>query len=140
MLRHVSRKILRAGGDIIYGWAIWHVPGLYFEAEHHGVWGNRQGALLDVSPQLANASKILFLPDPDAIYDRHCFRLNIIRAVDETPLAVEFAALANERQALINTYRSAEYSIAMLSAADQIKLGLIDRRMKELWALARARP
>lgn len=133
---NVSRKILRAGGEVTYGWAIWHVPGLYFEAEHHGIWRNRQGALLDVSPQLANVSKILFLPDPDAIYDRQFFRPNIIKAVDETPVAVEFAALANDRNALINSYRSAEYSIAMLNSADQAKLGLIDRRMKELWALA----
>jgi hypothetical protein len=34
---NVVRKIERAGGKTIYGWAIWHVPGLYFEAEHHGV-------------------------------------------------------------------------------------------------------
>lgn len=136
---NVSRKIARAGGEVVYGWAIWHVPGLYFEAEHHGVWRKRQGALLDVSPQLANPPKILFLPDRDAVYDKQRFRPNIIKAVDETPLAVQFAALANDRYALINSYRTAEYSIAMLSGDDQIKLSLIDQRIKELLAFAGVR-
>lgn len=133
---NVSRKIARAGGSIAYGWAIWHVPSLYFEAEHHGVWRNRQGALLDVSPQLVEASKIVFLPDPDAVYDPVRFRPNVIQAVDDTPLAVEFAELANDRNALLNDYRALGQRVAMLSAADQTKLGAIDRRLRELWALA----
>ncbi len=66
---NVARKIGRAGGSIVHGWAIWTVPGFYHEAEHHGVWRKRTGELVDVSPQ-PNAPKcILFLPDEAAVYD-----------------------------------------------------------------------
>ena len=45
---NLARKVGRAGGEISYEWAIWHVPHLYFEAEHHGVWRSRQGAMINV--------------------------------------------------------------------------------------------
>lgn len=130
---NVARKVARAGGDIVYGWAIWHVPGLCYEAEHHGVWRNRQRALLDVSPQLGQVTKIMFLPDPDAVYDPVSFRPNLLKAVNDSLLAVEFVGLAAARNDLLNRYRS-EYRIAMLTPIDQDELGRIDRRMKEIWA------
>ena len=34
---NVARRVEEKGGLIAYGWAIWHMPGLYFEAEHHAV-------------------------------------------------------------------------------------------------------
>lgn len=136
---NVVRKIERAGGKTIYGWAIWHVPGLYFEAEHHGVWRNRQGALLDVSPQLGQVAKILFLPDPDAIYDPKQFRSNRLAPVDDSPLATEFVTLATARNQLLDAYRTGEYVVAMLSAADQAELNRIDRRLKDIWEAAAKR-
>ncbi|HKX77566.1 MAG TPA: hypothetical protein VJM34_03500 [Novosphingobium sp.] len=136
---NVARKIERAGGQTAFGWAVWHVPGLYFEAEHHGVWRNRQGALLDVSPQLGQAAKILFLPDPGALYDPRRFRSNILEPVDDSPVATEFVTLARARNALLDAYRTGEYMVAILSGADQAELDCIDRRLKVLWALAGVR-
>jgi hypothetical protein len=132
---NVARKVERAGGDIAYGWAIWHVPGLYYEAEHHGVWRNRQRALLDVSPQLDQVPKILFLSDSDAVYDPAAFRPNRFKAANDSALALEFVELARARNDLLNRYRS-EYTIAMLTPIDQDELGRIDQRMKEIWAEA----
>jgi hypothetical protein len=49
----------------VSGWAIWTVPGIYLEAEHHGVWQNKRGDLIDVSPQMNAGRRLLFLPDPN---------------------------------------------------------------------------
>lgn len=133
---NVARKIDRAGGTIAYGWAIWHIPGLYFEAEHHGVWRNRRGELVDVSPQLGNASKILFLPDASAVYDARQFRTNVIAPANDGALASEFVALARARNSILDRYRTGEYIAVSLSAADQAELDRITLRLNELWKLA----
>ncbi|MGE4304593.1 MAG: hypothetical protein AB7E24_11250 [Novosphingobium sp.] len=133
---NVTRKITRAGGTIAYGWAVWHIPGLYFEAEHHGVWCNRNGKLIDVSPQLGDVSKVLFLPDPTAVYDPSQFRSNVIAPVNDTPIATEFVAMAKARNAILDRYRTGEYIAVTLSAADQSALDTITRRLNELWKLA----
>lgn len=132
---NVARKIARAGGQTAYGWAIWHVPGLYFEAEHHGVWRNRQGALLDVSPQLEQVPRILFLPDTTAIYDPKNFRANIFKAANDGPLASEFVLLARARNDIINRYRNDEYVTVRISDADKMKIGCIDLRLQQLLSL-----
>lgn len=133
---NVHRKIERAGGQLAYGWAIWHVPGLHFEAEHHGVWKNRQGALLDVSPQLHRVPKILFLPDPEATYDPKNARSNIYKAANDSPTATEFVTLATRRQTIIQSYRTDEHIIAMLSDADQREVSHIDGRLRQLLVAA----
>lgn len=133
---NVARKISRAGGAVAYGWAIWHMPGLYFEAEHHGVWRKRNGELIDVSPQLGDVSKILFLPDAAAVYDPTRFRSNVIAAVEDTPIATEFVALAKARNTILDRYRTGEHIAVMLSAADQSTLDTITHRLNELWKLA----
>lgn len=130
---NVARKVARAGGAICYGWAIWHVAGLYFEAEHHGVWKNRQGALLDVSPQLGAVPKIVFLPDPEAVYDAKRFRPNILKAVDGSRLGQEFVRLSLERNAIVNRYRTNEYVLAMFNRTDQSAIGNIDGRLRAIW-------
>lgn len=133
---NVQRKIGRAGGTIAYGWAIWHIPGLYFEAEHHGVWRNRRGELLDVSPQLGNVSKILFLSDAGAAYDPTKFRSNVIAPVNDSAVANEFVAMAKARNSILDRYRTGEYIAVMLSAYDQANLERITGRLNGLWKLA----
>ena len=133
---NVGRKIGRAGGSIAYGWAIWHLPSLYFEAEHHGVWRNRQRKLVDVSPQFGGVSKILFLPDMMAVHDPNTFRTNRIAAVSAEPLPTELVALANARNALLDRYRSGRHTTVTLSVSDHLELGKITRRMGALMALA----
>ncbi|BBB13965.1 hypothetical protein SPYCA_3223 [Sphingopyxis sp. FD7] len=132
----MARKISRAGGSIAYGWAIWHIPGLYFEAEHHGVWRNRRGDLLDVSPQLGDVSEILFLPDSTAVYNPSQFRSNVITPANDTPVAIEFVAMAKARNAILDRYRTDEYIAVTLSAADQAALDAIKLRLSDLWKSA----
>ncbi|HTU10984.1 MAG TPA: hypothetical protein VMG08_08820 [Allosphingosinicella sp.] len=133
---NVARKIERAGGTIAYGWAIWHVPRLYFEAEHHGVWRNRQNVLVDVSPQIANARLILFLPDETATYNPTNHRSNVIAPAAQTTISQEIASLANERSRLIDSYRTNEHMAVTLSRQDQMKVDSITRRIAALLAQA----
>lgn len=135
---NVARKIERAGGEIVYGWAIWVVPGLYFEAEHHGIWGNRRGKLLDVSPQLRNAPKIVFLPDPDAIYDPQRYRSNVLKAAKGSAKATEFVELANARNALIDKYREGGTRFTDISPADQEEQRRLEQRLREIWLANRS--
>lgn len=73
---NVAQKVREKGGSTAYGWAIWHMPGLYFEAEHHAVWRNKLGNLIDVSPQMGGRKRLLFLSDESAIYDPYAVRPN----------------------------------------------------------------
>ncbi|NMN03805.1 MULTISPECIES: hypothetical protein [unclassified Novosphingobium] len=123
---NVSRKIAKSGGRVVYGWAIWHIPELYFEAEHHAVWQGRDGKLFDVSPQLGQVPKILFLPDSSAVYDPPNFRWNRFAADGESPQALEFVRLARRRLEIREPYHTQEFMIATLSDADAAELAVVD--------------
>lgn len=102
---NVAKKIDRSGGTIVYGWAIWHFRGAYFEAEHHGVWKRRTGELRDVSPQLNGYRKILFLPDIDAVFDPANVRPNQIASDGDDPRATDVARIFSERVAVLQACR-----------------------------------
>lgn len=63
---NVSDHVRSSGGSPVYGWTVWEWPGLYVEAEHHAVWRDDDGGLVDVTPKSNNEHRILFLPDPKA--------------------------------------------------------------------------
>lgn len=132
---NVSSKIARAGGSMVCGWAIWTVPGVCFEAEHHGTWRSRAGEIIDVTPQPNEARRILFLPDDAAPYDPQAHRSNIIRPVEGNPLAAEFVELANRRNAILDAYRAGGNRVALLTVSDQRDLDQIQVRMLRLWGL-----
>jgi hypothetical protein len=126
---NVARKVARAGGSIACGWAIWTTPGVYYEAEHHGVWRRRTGELVDVSPQPNLPKRILFLPDPAAVYDPVAYRNNVLVAASEDPAAAEFVALGNRRNEIHGAYRAGGNRLALFTISDQKELGLIEQRL-----------
>ena len=131
---NVARKVARAGGSVASGWAIWTTPGVYFEAEHHGVWRRRTGELVDVSPQPNLPKRILFLPDPAAIYDPLVHRTNVLVAASDGPAVVEFVALENRRNEIHGAYRAGGNRLALFTLSDQNELGLIETRLRALSA------
>lgn len=64
----VAYHIAQHGGQTVYGWAIWEVPGVYIEAEYHSVWQSPEGELLCLTPFPLSFESILFLPDPSRSY------------------------------------------------------------------------
>ena len=129
---NVEARIGRAGGATVFGWAIWHLRGAYYEAEHHGVWRKRSGELVDVSPQLNGYGKILFLPDETAVYDPARIRSNIIVAESDDPPAVELAAASRRRNEILDSYRMPGVSAAFLSPQDQTEHDLLLVRIQTL--------
>jgi len=133
---NVQRKIRRSGGTTAYGWAIWHIPGLYFEAEHHGVWRNKTGGLIDVSPQLGGRRRLLFLPDERAGYDSRYPRQNIMGPDGDSPEAHELAELGNRRHSVMMRCRVPGTAEIRLYDADQLELAQIDQRIQALLGVA----
>lgn len=88
---NVEAKVATAGGEILYGWTIWIWPNVFVEAEHHAVW--RQGdELVDVTPHVHGERRILFLPDPERIYDsvHHKRIINVKRSLGVISAAQAF--------------------------------------------------
>jgi hypothetical protein len=129
---NVERKVRKSGGSIVYGWAIWHLPSFYYEAEHHAVWRNKFGNLIDVSPQFGGRRRILFLPDESAVYDPMMPRQNILAPAGSSPEAIEMTSLGNQRHSVYMRCRVPGTAAIQLFDADQIELALIDDRIRTL--------
>ena len=73
-------QALNHGGGVIYGWALWEVGKDHYQAQHHAIWHNVGGDLLDVTPNAINSDNVLFMPDGRAPFDpfelRHPFSLD----------------------------------------------------------------
>lgn len=119
---NVARQISAMGGTAVPGWAIWNISGVYLEAEHHGVWRSPSGELVDVSPQLNGAVRILFLPDPDAPYDPLSYRSNFISAEPGSPDGPAIVALAKRRNQILDSYRARGVTVPNLSFRHQLEV------------------
>lgn len=128
---NVARRVEEKGGLIAYGWAIWHMPGLYFEAEHHAVWRNKLDNLIDVSPQMGGRKRLLFLPDDGAVYDPLATRQNIMAPDGDSERARRMTELGNRRHALLHRCRIPGTAEIRLYEHDQIELADIDRQIQE---------
>jgi hypothetical protein len=132
---NVARKVAKHGGKAAYGWAIWHVPGVYFEAEHHCVWQDKNGNLIDVSPQLNRAPLILFLTVPEAVYDPEAQRATFLQAESNDPETIEFVDLANERNVLLTRHHIDRQETVILDVSDQARFDQIMQRLDDLSAM-----
>lgn len=119
---NVARAVLARGGSTVYGWAIWHLKGAYFEAEHHGIWQKKSGDWLDVTPQVNGFRKIVFLPDPDAIYDPINFRLNVMQSVAGSAIGQKIVAASLRRNSILARYRAGGVRVATLSEEDNAEV------------------
>lgn len=133
---NVSAYVHGHGGSTAYGWAVWHFRGAFFEAEHHGVWSDPTGDLIDVTPQVNGYDRIVFLPDPPAEYDPVSFRSNRLQPEPGSRFGGRIVELARRRYALWDRYRAGGAKVAVLSPEDQLKLGVIDLELGPLLAAA----
>jgi hypothetical protein len=60
--------MLANGGEVVYGWALWHREAAYL-GQHHAVWRGGQGQLLDPTPNVVGDKHIIFMPDNRAPFD-----------------------------------------------------------------------
>jgi hypothetical protein len=66
---NVSSQVTDAGGLAVFGWSLYEWPGVLAEGEFHAIWRSPLGGLVDVSPQRGNDDNILFLPDPNRLFE-----------------------------------------------------------------------
>jgi len=92
---NVHRKIQSDGGTILHGWCIWEESTFFIEAEHHAIWVSPEGEKVDVTWQNTGERRILFLPDPEKVWNRILIP-NRRHALTDDPRLQEFLALADE--------------------------------------------
>lgn len=85
---NTEHKIQVAGGSKQYGWIIWEWAGVLIEAEFHSVWVSPEGNLVDVTPHVNGATRIVFLPDSKRVWDRKTVP-NVIQPLRADPLIRE---------------------------------------------------
>ena len=90
----VRKKVRTHGGSLVHGWRLLEVPGIFVEAEFHGVWLSPSGDYIDVTPSQPGNSQTLFLPDPEKVFDEVTFsrRDNIRLAIKNHPAVHAFLA------------------------------------------------
>ncbi|MEQ1137447.1 hypothetical protein [Acinetobacter seifertii] len=65
----VDQYVKEHGGERINGWSLWEQPSLYIEAEFHAIWKSPEGNYLDLNYRPQKTENILFLPQPDLLYE-----------------------------------------------------------------------
>jgi hypothetical protein len=67
--QNVATAVEMHGGQTVFGWAIWIWPSVWVKAEHHAVWQRADQTLVDMTPHINRAKRIIFLSDQEKIYD-----------------------------------------------------------------------
>jgi hypothetical protein len=112
---NVRAKVEVGGGRAVMGWALWEIPGLFIEAEHHAVWESPDGTLIDPSPQREGVIGMTFLPDASATEEGQR-RDNIRKPLTDNRLVHDFLRAAQARYKLMYTgSRAAQYGQVQLT-------------------------
>lgn len=127
---NVRDHVERAGGQIIYGWAIWIWPGAFVEAEHHSVWSDGEN-WHDITPRTDREQATLFLADPSTVYD---FETN--KRIDNRRIAISASpTVANMLKAVADRTRFfEENSKGLKFTFDRYEFEAIQRRVMECQA------
>ena len=134
---NVDRIVAKNGGSPVAGWALWHKPGIYYEAELHCVWRTPAGDVIDVSPQFLNPPHILFVADATVSLDPENPIANRFFAdsANAKPLALEYVRIAQQRGDIYNQHRVGFPDVIMLGADALAITTRIENRMLEIEAL-----
>lgn len=136
----VARQVERAGGETCYGWRIWELPWAYVEAEFHAVWRSPAGELVDITPTETGISRILFVPDPSAVYEGRQVK-NVRHALSANSLVEEFFRAADAEFEFWNRGLRADQNTCSLSPDEAAELQTIRRRHTDAFvALRRSLP
>jgi len=107
---NVDTYVKGHGGQRIFGRCIWQRANVLIEAEAHAVWKSPSGEIIDITPHIHEETSILFLADPEMIYNGNCIP-NIRKALTESSLVAEFIALFNERDRIAAETKESTYSL-----------------------------
>lgn len=99
---NVNNFIKENDGDIVYGWTIWLHPHCLLEAEFHGIYKDKIGNLVDITPHKNNLTQILFLEDSSLKYEGYSIN-NIRKNLSNSKLIDECIVAWNEIYNIQNT-------------------------------------
>lgn len=97
---NVQKMVRENGGQQVNGWAIWQWANVLVEAEAHSVWQSPKGRLVDITPHDNGETDILFLADPDMVYDNNTIA-SVRSALTSSPLVAELIQLMDERDRIM---------------------------------------
>lgn len=89
------------GGELVTGWAIWEWPGVFIEAEFHGVWRSPEGLCIDLTPRRAPYERTTFLPAQGKTFNARQVD-NIRRALVQDPDVKRYLFLHSQVFNLLN--------------------------------------
>ena len=110
----VAQRVEAKGGESVYGWAIWELPGKLIEAEFHAVWRRpTDGSLIDISLHQAPFEHITFIPDPQRQYEDRQVN-NIRKSLTDDPQIQQLIDMQDRIFEMLNSgSRSEQHSIEL---------------------------
>ena len=98
---NVEEQTRTCGGEIVFGWLLYEVVGLFVVGWHHAIWRALDGQLVDISPHPITgyaSGRTSFAEDPDQTYDISwpLGKPQVMLPLMEHPLLFDFARLQND--------------------------------------------
>ena len=84
---------------------------------------------MDVSPQINQARRILFLPDPNQVFEP---KKNLFDVASDDPEVHKFVQLARERYDIYHEYRKTGAREVYISDADRQRIFVIEEAMRQI--------
>jgi hypothetical protein len=125
---NIERVIEAHGGGIEYGWQLWEtLPGVMIEAEFHAVWIDAAGTRRDVTPKAFGITRIVFLPDPNLVYEGRQID-NVRVALRDDPLIHQLIEAAEQYYEATNRGELADFHGDLVLTPEM--RGLLLRRLE----------
>ncbi len=96
---NVEKKIVKDGGALVYGWAVW-LGNFICEGEHHAVWEDECGNLVDITPHQIEVNTVFFIPDDRYVY-KNRYIGNIRINIGNNPVVDHFILLSEMKDFLL---------------------------------------
>ncbi|MDR1324963.1 MAG: hypothetical protein LBK00_02885 [Treponema sp.] len=116
---NVQKMVEKCGGKMIVGWAISETS-ILIEAIYHAVYQTKENSVIDITPQVLQNKKILFVEDINVPYvgaTKDNYRLNIT----DNPIVDDFISINKLRHKIIN-YKERAYNT-------KIKISQVENRI-----------
>ncbi len=93
---NVDAVLADYGGERILGWLIWERAGAFIECEHHAIWKDEHGNLIDITPHADGEAQILFLRDDSAVPLPTTGLPNRMKATSRSLTVKRYVEIANQ--------------------------------------------
>lgn len=121
---NVRLKMEKDGGLVQHGWNVWELPQKIVEGEFHAVWVNHDCKYVDITPKPDGETKILFIPDPNRVYQNVPVD-NVRVLLTDEPTFVQSIQL-QEKLARLRVKYNVDGQLARIPTEELEALGIFD--------------